>query len=88
MPSSDNGRLTQLKVVNGVLYTTTRFREKKTYTIANRNEQERLVLLEHPVRMADGDFLGNRSTHGITQQVNTRDVQIVQQRDNVRGRRP
>ena len=49
-PSSDNGRLTAMKIVNGVLYTTTKVREKKTYTIANRNEQERLVLLEHPVR--------------------------------------
>jgi hypothetical protein len=50
VPSSDNGRLTALKAVNGVLYTTTKIRESKAYTIANRNDQERLVLLEHPVR--------------------------------------
>ena len=29
---------------------TTKIRETKTYTIVNRNDQERLVLIEHPVR--------------------------------------
>jgi hypothetical protein len=50
VPSSDNGRLTMVKVVKGVLHSTTKLRESKSYTIKNRNEQERLVLLEHPVR--------------------------------------
>jgi hypothetical protein len=48
--SSDNGRITQVKAVKGILYTSTKLRETKTYTIKNRNEQERLVLIEHPVR--------------------------------------
>jgi len=50
VPSSDNGRLTVVKAVKGILYTTTKLRESKTYTIVNRNEAERLVLVEHPVR--------------------------------------
>jgi hypothetical protein len=50
VPSSDNGRLTQVKAVKGVLWTTTKVRETKTYTIANRNDAERTVLIEHPVR--------------------------------------
>ncbi len=50
VPSSDNGRLTAVKAVKGVVYTTTKIRETKTYTIANRNDQERTVLIEHPVR--------------------------------------
>jgi hypothetical protein len=50
VPSSDNGRLTMVKVVKGVLHSTTKVRESKNYTIKNRNEQERLVLLEHPIR--------------------------------------
>jgi hypothetical protein len=50
VPSSDNGRITQIKAVKGVLHTSTKLRETKTYTIKNRNEQERLVLIEHPVR--------------------------------------
>ena len=50
VPSSDNGRLVQVKVVKGILHSQTKLRETKTYTVANRNDQERLVLIEHPVR--------------------------------------
>jgi hypothetical protein len=50
VPSSDNGRLTAVKVVKGILHTSTKLRESKSYTLKNRNEQERLVLIEHPVR--------------------------------------
>jgi hypothetical protein len=50
VPSSDNGRLVQIKVVKGILQSQTKVRETKTYTIVNRNDQERLVLVEHPVR--------------------------------------
>ncbi|HVS37976.1 MAG TPA: DUF4139 domain-containing protein [Gemmataceae bacterium] len=50
VPSSDNGRLVQVKIVKGILHSQTKVRETKTYTIVNRNDQERLVLLEHPVR--------------------------------------
>jgi hypothetical protein len=44
------GRLTQAKVVQGALYTTTKLRETKTYTVKDRNPQGRAVLIEHPVR--------------------------------------
>jgi hypothetical protein len=50
VPSSDNGKLTVVKAVKGILYTTTKIRETKTYTITNRNDAERVVLIEHPVR--------------------------------------
>jgi hypothetical protein len=50
VPSSDNGRLTVVKAIKGILYTTTKVKETKTYTIVNRNDAERLVLIEHPVR--------------------------------------
>ncbi|HVS38727.1 MAG TPA: DUF4139 domain-containing protein, partial [Gemmataceae bacterium] len=50
VPSSDNGRLVQVKIVKGILHTQTKLRETKCYTIVNRNDQERLVLVEHPVR--------------------------------------
>jgi hypothetical protein len=48
--ASDNGRYTMVKAVKGVLHTTTKLKETKTYTVKNRNEQERVVLIEHPVR--------------------------------------
>ena len=50
VPSSDNGRITSVKVVKGILQTTTKIRETKTYTIKNRNDADRLVMIEHPVR--------------------------------------
>ncbi len=50
VPSSDNGRLVQVKINKGILFSQTKVRETKTYTIVNRNDQERLVLVEHPVR--------------------------------------
>jgi hypothetical protein len=49
-PSSDNGRITSVKAVKGVIHTTTKVRETKSYTVANRNDQERTLLIEHPVR--------------------------------------
>jgi len=49
-PSSDNGRITSVKAVKGVIHTTTKVRETKTYTVANRNDVERSMLIEHPVR--------------------------------------
>ena len=50
VPHSDNGRITSVKVVKGILYTTTKVKESKTYTIANRNDVDRVVLIEHPHR--------------------------------------
>ncbi len=50
VPSSDNGRYTMIKAVKGVIETTTKIRETKTYTIKNRNDAERLVMIEHSVR--------------------------------------
>jgi hypothetical protein len=50
VPSTDNGRIVEVKAVKGVIWTTNKLRETKTYTIKNRNDQERLVLVEHPVR--------------------------------------
>ena len=49
-PSSDSGKIVHIKAVKGMLWTTTKVRESKTYTVKNRNEQNRTVLIEHPVR--------------------------------------
>jgi hypothetical protein len=46
----DSGKLIQVKAVKGILWTTTKVREAKTYAVKNRNEQERTVLVEHPLR--------------------------------------
>jgi len=54
-PVVDNPKhtLTKVKVVRGILYSTTRVVESKTYQVTNRSETDRVVLLEHPFR---GDF--------------------------------
>src|SRR3954447_2362138 len=49
VPSTDNGRLTHVKVDKGILYQTTKVRHAKAYAVKNRNEQARTVLIEHPV---------------------------------------
>jgi hypothetical protein len=48
--AADSGRLTHVKAVKGTLHTTTKLRETKSYTVKNRNPQDRTVLIEHPVR--------------------------------------
>jgi hypothetical protein len=48
--AADSGRLTRVKAVKGTLHTTTKLREKKTYTVRDRNPQGRAVLIEFPVR--------------------------------------
>ena len=50
VPHSDNGKITSVKIVKGIVYTTTKVKDSKTYTIANRNDTDRIVLLEHANR--------------------------------------
>src|SRR5436190_10121161 len=50
VPESDNGKITSVKVVKGILYTTTKVKDSRTYTIANRSDTDRVVMLEHPNR--------------------------------------
>ena len=50
VPHSDNGTITSVKVVKGILYTTTKVKDSKTYTVANRNDVDRVLLIEHPNR--------------------------------------
>jgi hypothetical protein len=42
--------LTKVKAYKGILYTTTRQVEGKTYRAKNRSEQDRTLLIEHPYR--------------------------------------
>jgi hypothetical protein len=42
--------LTKVKAYKGILYTTNRIVESKTYRAKNRSEQDRTLLIEHPYR--------------------------------------
>jgi hypothetical protein len=47
---TSNGRLTKIKLYQGLLYSTTRIQEGKTYHAKNRSEQDRSLIIEHPYR--------------------------------------
>src|SRR5262249_50880470 len=49
-PSTDSGRVTHVKAVKGILWTTNKVKDSKVYTVKNRNDAERVLLVEHPVR--------------------------------------
>ena len=52
IPQNGDGtsRITSVKAVKGIVTTVTKVREVKKYRIANRNPQDRTVLIEHPNR--------------------------------------
>ena len=52
VPSNENGRILMVKAVAGVIETRVKNRQVKTYTVKNRNDAERTLLVEHPVNNA------------------------------------
>src|SRR5688572_17136049 len=54
VPHTDNGKLTSVKIIKGVIHTETQVKESRKYTVVNRNDVDRVVLIEHPNR---GDFV-------------------------------
>jgi len=52
VPSADSGRVLSLKAVAGVIQAQVKDRQVKTYTVKNRNDAQRTVLVEHPVNNA------------------------------------
>ena len=51
-PKAGKGKskITNVKAVKGIVTTVTKVQEEKTYRVANRSEQDRTVLIEHPNR--------------------------------------
>jgi hypothetical protein len=47
---TSNGKLTKVKLYKGLVYSTTRVQEGKTYHAKNRSDQDRLLIIEHPYR--------------------------------------
>jgi hypothetical protein len=45
-----SSRLTKIRLNKGIVFTTTKVREEKAYQVANRSQQDRLLVLEHPYR--------------------------------------
>jgi hypothetical protein len=49
---TQHDELMAVKIIKGILHLTYRLRETKTYTVKNRSEHDRAVLIEHPYRPA------------------------------------
>jgi hypothetical protein len=47
---SQHDDLMAVKIIKGIMHLTYRLRETKTYTVKNRSEHDRAVLIEHPYR--------------------------------------
>jgi hypothetical protein len=50
VPQEGNGKLTKVELVKGILTTTTKLHEGKTYKFKNRSDQDRVLVVEHPYR--------------------------------------
>src|SRR5262249_17955417 len=50
VPHSDNGKYTMVRLVRGIVESTTKISDTKTYTIVNRNDTDRTLIVEHPNR--------------------------------------
>jgi hypothetical protein len=48
--ASTPDRLIAVKVVKGILYATSKWRESKIYQVKNRSDQDRVLWIEHPFR--------------------------------------
>jgi hypothetical protein len=49
-PQESNGKLTKVNLQKGILYSTTKIHEGKTYKAKNRSSEDRLLVIEHPYR--------------------------------------
>src|SRR5205085_7945704 len=47
-------RITKVKAVKGIVYTSTLVREERVYDISNRSTTDRTLLVEHPNRKGQG----------------------------------
>jgi hypothetical protein len=56
---NSTSRITSVKAVKGIVYTSTLLREERVYDIANRSTTDRTLLIEHPNRKGQGfKFVG------------------------------
>jgi hypothetical protein len=52
VPSYENGRILSVKAVKGLIHTTVKNRQVRTYQVKNRSDSGRTLLIEHPVNHA------------------------------------
>jgi len=56
---NSTAKITKVRAVKGIVYTSTLFREERTYDVSNRSTTDRTLLIEHPNRKGQGfKFVG------------------------------
>jgi hypothetical protein len=59
-PGNNSARITSVKAIKGIVYTSTVQREERVYDVSNRSTTDRTLLIEHPNRKGEGfAFIGN-----------------------------
>jgi hypothetical protein len=59
-PGNNTSRITSVKAVKGIVYTSTVQREERVYDVSNRSTTDRTLLIEHPNRKGQGfAFIGD-----------------------------
>jgi hypothetical protein len=59
-PGNSSSRITSVKAVKGIVYTSTVQREERVYDVSNRSTSDRTLLIEHPNRKGEGfAFIGD-----------------------------
>jgi len=51
---NNTSRITSVKAVKGIIYTSTLFRDERVYDVSNRSTTDRNLLIEHPNRKGQG----------------------------------
>ena len=56
---NNTSRITKVRAIKGIVYTSTLIREERVYDVANRSSTDRTLLIEHPNRKGEGfKFVG------------------------------
>jgi hypothetical protein len=84
-------RLVSIRIANGILHATHIIREKRSYTVKNRSEDDRVVIVEHPIRQGvkliePADAQRTRDSYRFTVPVakgKKESLEVVEERDRL-----
>src|SRR4029077_3786784 len=81
-PGTNTARITSVKAVKGIIYTSTVQREERVYDVSNRSTSDRTLLIEHPNRKGQGfAFIGDNKPKEEAADVYRFEVPITAKKD-------
>ncbi|WP_020474851.1 hypothetical protein [Zavarzinella formosa] len=79
---NNTSKITKVKAVKGIVYTSTLIREERVYDIANRSATDRTLLIEHPNRKGQGfKFVGKNTPAEEAADVYRFQVEVASKKD-------